>query len=286
MIKEENIQPSPNLPALTKDDYLWNYPENRLKQKNVFQYIRNCGQNLKASEWVICNWFHELDPSACNLLPNTVTVGPLLSNGQSNAGHLWSEESTCLAWLDKHSPGSVIYVAFGSTTKFCQRQFEELALGLELIGRPFLWVVRSDISAKYPDGFIERTISLGKIVQWAPQETVLAHPSVACFLTHSGWNSTLEGLSMGVPMLCWPYYTDHFYIRSCVCYGWNVGLDLNPDDGEIVTRHELKRRVDELLSDETIRANAIKWKEMAQRNISSGGCSSKNLPDFIAKITL
>ncbi|CAN1151868.1 UDP-glycosyltransferase 83A1 [Linum perenne] len=291
-IRDEDIQLSPNLPLLKSPDFTWNIPEgsDEYMKMMVFHAINAVNQTIPVADWVICNWFSELDPSADALLPGVLPVGPLLSGGQQAIGNLWSEDSTCLAWLDAQTPGSVIYIAFGSTTKFNQAQVKELALGLELMGRPFLWVVRSDLIDDGNDDmgtlFREKLGSMGKLVEWAPQEKVLAHPSIACFLTHSGWNSVVEGISFGVPMLCLPYRGDHYYIRTCVCYGWKVGLELNPDETGIVTRDEVKSKVEQLLSDASIKANALKWKELAQANVRKGGLSNKRLEEFVSKMTI
>ncbi|KAI8029976.1 Cinnamate beta-D-glucosyltransferase [Camellia lanceoleosa] len=128
----------------------------------------------------------------------------------------WSTAATLLALgfripelLDdgiiNNNANSVIYVAFGSFIVFDQIQFQELALGLEVTNKPFLWVVRPDLTDDnndaYPKGFIERAATRGRMVGWAPQQKVLGHPSVACFLSHCGWNSTMESLSNGIPFL-------------------------------------------------------------------------------------
>ncbi|KAK2655551.1 hypothetical protein Ddye_008603 [Dipteronia dyeriana] len=151
----------------------------------MFKYVKSIHQTLELSDWVLCSWFQELDPSASHLLPNIIPVGPLLANGKPS-GNFWSEDLTCLTWLDRQSPGSVIYAAFGSASVFNQHQFNELALGLELVGRPFLWVVGPELSygnsCYYPDGFVQSVANLGRVVRWAPQEMVLAHPSLACYL--------------------------------------------------------------------------------------------------------
>lgn len=280
------VQLSPDLPPLTSADFLWNYSGHHSTQ-TMFQYFLGIQHNIKSSGWVLCNWFHELNPLVSNLVPNTFPVGPLLANGKPS-GNFWPEDSTCLSWLNKQPAGSVIYVAFGSSSLFSQHQVDELALGLELVGRPFLWVKRSDLinggSSKCPDGYEERVGDHGKIVQWAPQEKVLAHPSIACFLTHCGWNSTMDGISMGVPFLCWPYFADQFYNRSCICNGYKVGLCVSPDEYGIVTRQEIRRKLDSLFADDGIRANALKLKEMAQQSISEGGSSARNLENFIEQM--
>lgn len=280
------VQLSTDLPPLTSADFLWNYSGKQSGETN-FQYFSGIQRNMKRCGWLLCNWFHELNPHVANLVPNMFPLGPLLANGKP-AAYLWPEDSTCLSWLHKQPARSVIYVAFGSISVFSQHQMDELALGLELVGRPFLWVKRSDVikcgSSKYPDGYEERVANQGKIVQWAPQEQVLAHPSVACFLTHCGWNSIMDGLSMGVPFLCWPYFADQFYNRSCICNGYKVGLALSPDEYGIVTRHEIRRKLDSLVADDGIRANALKLKEMALQSISEGGSSARNLDNFISQM--
>ena len=245
---------------------------------------------VKLCNWLLCNSFYELDSSACDLIAGIIPVGPLLLGNQlgSHAGSFWPQDSTCLSWLDKQHVGSVIYVAFGSTTIFSKQQFDEIALGLELIDQPFLWVVRSDITdgplSEFLDGFKTRIADQGKIVEWAPQEKVLAHPSTACFLSHCGWNSTLEGISMGMPFLCWPYYGDQFHNKSYLCDAWKIGLGLNPDENGFVTRHEIKSKIETLLFDDGIKSNALKLKEMAKKSVSEGGSSFKNFKSFIEQI--
>ncbi|KDP31326.1 hypothetical protein JCGZ_11702 [Jatropha curcas] len=174
---------------------------------------------------------YELEQSACNLIPNAIPIVPLHASNhlEKFAGNFWPQDSTCLTWLDRQPNGSVIYLAFGSTAVYNKQQFNELAFGLEITGQPFLWVVRSDFTeAEFPDGFLERTANSGKIVKWAPQEKVLAHTSISCFVSHCGWNSTIEGLSMGVPCLCWPYCVDQFHNKDTIYKNWKVGIGLVP----------------------------------------------------------
>ncbi|KAK2965737.1 hypothetical protein RJ640_003275 [Escallonia rubra] len=283
-LKNEKIQLSPIMPAMSTNEFTWYFPSNPDLQKSMFQHIQAVSTFIQSSDWVICNWFHELDPSVHNVMPNIVSVGPLLT-GEQPSGSFCSEDLSCITWLDKQPPGSVIYVAFGSTSKFSQQQIDELARGLELANRRFLWVawsgLRDGVTLKYPDGFLERVANLGKLVEWAPQEKVLAHPSVACFLSHCGWNSTLESLSMGVPFLCWPYFGDQLYIQTCICESWKVGLRFDADENGIICSHEIKQKVEEFFCNEGIRENALKLKEMARKSVGEGGSSSKSLEYLI-----
>ncbi|XP_034673673.1 UDP-glycosyltransferase 83A1-like [Vitis riparia] len=286
-LNDELICLSKDIPVFSSSTLPWCCPIDPKMQETIFRTLLIIIQKMDFSRWLLSNSVYELDSSACELIPNILSIGPLLASHHLGhfAGNFWPEDSTCIGWLDKQPAGSVIYVAFGSLAIFNQRQFNELALGLELVGRPFLWVVRSDFTdgsaAEYPDGFIERVADHGKIVSWAPQEEVLAHPSVACFFSHCGWNSTMDSISMGVPFLCWPYFADQFQNQSYICEKWKVGLGLNPDENGFVSRHEIKMKIEKLVSDDGIKANAEKLKEMARKSVSEGGSSYKNFKTFI-----
>uniref|UniRef100_A0A7N2MPR3 UDP-glycosyltransferase n=1 Tax=Quercus lobata TaxID=97700 RepID=A0A7N2MPR3_QUELO len=263
-IENNLIWLSKDIPAWSSTVLPWSCPGDSKTQKCFFEsYAFKMNHSLRLCNWLLCNSFYELDSPACNLIPGIIP-------------------------LDKQAMGSVIYVAFGSRATFSQQQFDELTLGLELISQPFLWVVRSDVigglNSEFLDGFRMRIVDRGKIVEWAPQEKVLAHPSIACFLSHCGWNSTLEGISMGVPFLCWPYYGDQFHNKSYICDVWKVGLGLNPDENGLITRHEIKTKIETLLSDDGVKINALKLKEIAKKSVTDGGSSFKNFKSFIEQI--
>ncbi|XP_065849021.1 UDP-glycosyltransferase 83A1-like [Euphorbia lathyris] len=291
VIKEDSICLSKDIPAWDTQNLLWRYPFDEEVQKFLFRhYFSNILQDVKCCNTILANSFYQLETAACNLIPNILPIGPLLSRDVSGAfaGNLWMEDSSCLSWLDQQCTDSVIYAAFGSTVFCSQEQLDELAIGFEITGRPFLWVVRSDFSketaAKLPDGFIERVGNYGKIVEWAPQEKVLAHPSIACFFSHCGWNSTMEGVSMGVPFLCWPYIVDQFHNRDNICKTWKVGVEVIANENGIVKRDEIKNKVEKLVSDEDIKANSLKLKEIAGKNMRESGSSFMNFKSFIDKI--
>ncbi|KAJ0105426.1 hypothetical protein Patl1_18860 [Pistacia atlantica] len=273
-----------------RNEFNWSCPEEPMIQKIFLEITCAAAETVRISNWVLSNSIYELDSPNCDLVPKVLPIGPLLASNHSgnSAGSLIPEDSSCLRWLDKQAVGSVIYVALGSTTTLNQQQFEELALGLESSGQPFLWVVRSNLVneslTRFPNGFKEKLAGRGKIVEWAAQEKVLAHSSVACFLSHCGWNSTTEGLSMGVPFLCWPYFADQYQNRRFICEVWKIGLDLTPDENGIVTRHEIQRKVRKLISDDGIKSNSLKIKEMARKSLVEGGSSFKNFERFISQV--
>ncbi|KAM5581225.1 hypothetical protein ABKV19_010447 [Rosa sericea] len=253
VLKNQMVQLASNMPIIKSTNFVWNRMGDSTTQKIIFE---------KQQESEIAS-----------------------SRLGNSAGSLWPQDSTCLQWLDEQPPCSVIYVAFGSFTLFYQTQFQELALALELSNRPFLWVVRPDISegTHYPQGYEERVglNSKGLIVGWAPQQKVLSHPSVACFLSHCGWNSTMEGVSNGVPFLCWPYFADQFLNESYICDVWKVGLRFDKNKSGIITKGEIKNKVEQLLGDENYKPRASKLMEMAVTNIKEGGQSSMNFKNFI-----
>ncbi|OVA00784.1 UDP-glucuronosyl/UDP-glucosyltransferase [Macleaya cordata] len=289
-VKQQMIQLSPTMPALNTDHFAWTCIGDSNMQRSLFRYIVSNLEDIKDVDWYLCNSSYELEKSAFQLNPNLLPVGPLLASSQPGqlTGNFWTEDSTCLNWLDQQPANSVIYVAFGSFTIFDKHQFHELALGLENAGHPFLWVVRPDLtdgpSDAYPDGFQERVASKGRMVGWAPQQKVLAHPSIAGFLSHCGWNSTMEGVTMGVPFLCWPYFADQFLNQSYICDVWKVGLQLNKDDSGIISNGEIKNKIKALLVDETIRERALELKERTKKSVNEGGSSKKNLNHFIESV--
>ncbi|KAL3528453.1 hypothetical protein ACH5RR_007775 [Cinchona calisaya] len=287
IIDNDQISISKEIPPWNIYELPWYFTGEQRIQKLYFDMGLVVGPTAQRVKWILCNTSYELHSPPCDLVPNILPVGPFLTSSENSAssGSFWPEDSSCLSWLDGHESGSVIYVAFGSIAVFSQPQFDELALGLELSGKPFLWVVRSDLAngspAVYPDGFLERMANRGKIVEWAPQEKVLNHPSVACFISHCGWNSTVEGASLGVPFLCWPYFTDQFYNQKYICEIWKVGLRVSPGENGIRSRTEISEKIKQVLSDDDIRVNAQKLKDLGKRNISKGGSSYQNFIKFI-----
>ena len=117
----------------------WRVPSDLKFQEQAFRFYLSLIPYTDISGWLLCNYVYELDSSVCELIPNILPIGPLLPSNQlgHHSGKLWPEDLTCIRWLDQQPAGSVIYVAFGSIAVLTQNQFSELAIGMELVGRPF-----------------------------------------------------------------------------------------------------------------------------------------------------
>ncbi|ESW23308.1 hypothetical protein PHAVU_004G035900 [Phaseolus vulgaris] len=287
---KKRIQISPSMPEMDPEDFFWFNMGDLTTGKNVLKYLLHCARSLQLTQWWLCNSTHELEPGTLLFLPKIIPIGPLLRSNDNDhnksaatksMGQFWKEDQSCMSWLDEQADGSVLYVAFGSITLFDQNQFNELALGLDLTNRPFLWVIREDNKMAYPHEFQGHK---GKIVNWAPQQKVLSHPAIACFVTHCGWNSTMEGLSSGVPLLCWPYFGDQLYNKAHICDELKVGLGIDKDQNGVVSRGELKTKVEQIFNDENIKFRCVVLKEKVMKNIAKGGTSYENFKNFVKEI--
>ncbi|XP_049381902.1 UDP-glycosyltransferase 83A1-like [Solanum stenotomum] len=288
ILRAEGIKLSPNMPMMNPSDFTWaTFPDPAMR-KMIMDLVADNNERVKFADWIICNSAKELEPGAFAMFPQVSPIGPLLASNRlgSSAGSFWPEDSNCLKWLDQQPHNSVIYVAFGSFTILDLTQFQELALGLESSKRRFLWVVREDLildgdDSAYPKGFKDRVGARGHIVKWAPQQKVLAHPSIACFLSHCGWNSTVESVSNGVPFLCWPYFADQLFNQSYICDVWKVGLGFNKNEFGVIGKEEFKNKMDKLFGDETFKKRALDLQAKVNSSVKEGGNSNKMFGKFI-----
>eukprot|EP01018_Ginkgo_biloba_P030939 Gb_24779 [translate_table: standard] len=255
------------------------------------------------ADYVLVNSFEELEgPETISGLSQgypALAIGPvfLAESLTDNTGAAvtvaassWKEDLECLKWLDTQAPGSVLYVSFGSLVTMSNLQLQELALGLKASQQPFLWALRPDAAedkpAVLPEGFVEDTRGRGVVVEWTPQRKVLSHPSVGGFMTHCGWNSTLESIAFGVPIIGWPVRDDQFLNCRFAKEIWKMGMDFGSrceDENVLVMRDEVEKVVRDLMQGphgKELRNNALKLKESATKAVMPGGSSFKNLDKF------
>ncbi|XP_073296955.1 7-deoxyloganetic acid glucosyl transferase-like [Primulina huaijiensis] len=245
---------------------------------------------------LILNTFQDLEESAVTQIhseiPRLYTIGPLhayLKHARTSHQRisLAKEDTECLLWLDAQPLKSVIFVSFGNMTVLKWLQFVEFWHGLVNSGKPFLWVIPDNLiegGRQILVGFMEGSEHRGKVVDWAPQEEVLSHPAIGCFLTHSGWNSTLESVYESVPMICWPFYADQQVNSRLVGEVWKIGLDMKDicDRGIVakMVREVMEKRRDEFIK------SAQEMALLARKSLGEGGSSCTNLVRLIEDIKL
>nr|GEW44751.1 7-deoxyloganetic acid glucosyltransferase-like [Tanacetum cinerariifolium] len=201
---------------------------------------------------------------------------------------VWKEDRTCLLWLDQHPPKTVVYVSIGSLAILTLDQLLEIWYGLVNSKKPFLWVRRpGSITGGYdelrvPIELLEATKDMGCVVNWAPQEDVLAHRAIGGFLTHCGWNSTLESIVQGIPMICWPFYVDQLVNSRFVGEVWNVGIDIKDTCNRLIVEKAVRDVMD--LKQEAFTQSTSTWENLAKESINEKGSSSMNLDRLIDDI--
>ncbi|RCV24950.1 LOW QUALITY PROTEIN: hypothetical protein SETIT_5G127500v2 [Setaria italica] len=246
---------------------------------------------------VLANTFDAMEPEAVASLRehgvDIVPVGPVLcfldgataaAGAKSGGGNdLFKQDEGYLEWLDAQAPGSVVYISFGSLSMMSTRQIEEVARGMSESGRPFLWVLRADNRGGAAD---VDAASLGgergMVVEWCDQVRVLLHPAVGCFVTHCGWNSTLESVACGVPAVGVPQWTDqgtNAWLLERL--GTGVRAAVSDKDG-VLEAGELRRCLD-FAASEMVQAKAVLWREKARAAAAEGGSSERNLREFVGK---
>ncbi|KAF8032479.1 hypothetical protein BT93_D1403 [Corymbia citriodora subsp. variegata] len=278
------------------------------RHSDAYKGVLYHARRYKMAEGILLNSFQELEPRAIEYLkgeepgkPPVYPVGPLANMEQSSK----SDSSECLQWLDEQPKCSALYVSFGSGGTLSYNQTQELALGLEMSEHRFLWVVRTPndkaADAAYltadsqnepfeflPEGFLERTKGRGLVVpSWAPQAQVLAHSSTGGFITHCGWNSTLESMLSGVPLIVWPLFAEQRMNALMLTQDVKVALmpRANAESG-LVGREEIARAVKGLMEGEEgswVRNRMMELKDAAAKVLGDDGSSTTALSELALK---
>ncbi|KAL1812737.1 hypothetical protein ACET3Z_022802 [Daucus carota] len=269
-------------------------------------------RRLRETKAILINTVWELESHAIKSLaddgnaPGIYHVGPVINFKRGEAG-----EDVIVTWLDRQPPSSVVYLCFGSSGSFDGEQVGEIARALELSGQRYLWSLRrpsqgkdqvevlkdyDDYNEVSPQGFLERTSGKGKIIGWAPQLSILSHPSVGGFVSHCGWNSILESIWCGVPIATWPMYAEQqvnaFQLVVDLGLAAEIKMDYRKDrvaDMEstgVVSAEEIERGIRRVMDGESeMRKKMKEMKEACRKATQLGGSSYTSLGKFIQDVT-
>ncbi|KNA16682.1 hypothetical protein SOVF_086920 [Spinacia oleracea] len=285
--------------------------------------IHDMARNFRKSKGIIMNTFEELESYGVqalleqvgkNTIPPIYPVGPILeldskSRGGGSHRETHEEESMIIQWLDNQPTSSVVFLCFGSMGSFDASQVKEIADGVEKSGHRFMWSLRKPppegtlkllpsenetFVEALPEGFLDRTAEIGRIIGWAPQVSILAHEAVGGFVSHCGWNSTLESLWFGVPMATWPMYAEQqlnaFVLVKELGLSVEIRMDYRRDwktrEGNFtVTAEDVENGVKKLMSmDEEMKNRVKEMGDKGRRSLEDGGSSYKWLGRFIQDV--
>ena len=211
-------------------------------------------------------------------------VGPILVSmeGQARSGREPGiPVEICRKWLDSKPANSVLYISFGSQNTISASQMMQLGMALEASGKNFIWVVRPpigfDINSEFkareylPEGFEQRIHEdqeRGLLVpKWAPQVEILSHKSVGAFLTHCGWNSSIEALSHGVPLLGWPMAGEQFFNSMFSEKELGVSVEVARGPTCEVKHQDIAKKIELVMNIETEKGKEMRRKACEVRDM-------------------
>ncbi|XWS47454.1 hypothetical protein CRYUN_Cryun14cG0153300 [Craigia yunnanensis] len=222
----------PSQPMLSTEDLPW-LIGTQASRKARFEFWTRTLERSRTLRWLLVNSFPQefIDDDHSSPAENPIVfpVGPLSKPSLTVKNpSFWEEDISCLDLLDKQKPSSVLYISFGSwVSPIGDSKIKSLALTLEALRRPFVWVLAYSWRQGLPDGYLERVSKQGKVVSWAPQLQVLRHKAVGLYLTHCGWNSTMEAIQCQKRLLCYPVAGDQFVNCKYIVKVWKIGVKIN-----------------------------------------------------------
>lgn len=290
---DEEITYLPGIEAISTKDLMHYLKESEMTTKANIVSLK-AFEEVKKADFILFNTVEELEfhaLAALNQKQPTYAIGPTNfiedCTARTITKSLWAK-SDCEKWLESKRPGSVLYVSFGSLAQISKQEIQEIAYGLLLSEVNFIWIVRADIVSSdethaLPDGFKDDIKDKGFIVPWCDQINVLSNPAVGVFLTHCGWNSTLESIWCGVPMICHPFIYDQPTNRKLIVEDLKVGISLL--DGVTIHREEVAVKIKNLMSEPAVglglRQEVGKAKIILHNAIEINGSSDRRLEQFI-----
>lgn len=282
------------------------FPSRFFEKEGLAAFV-TMGRRFRETKGIMINTFSDLESYALKFLsdddkiPPVYPIGPNLHVKAENDDN--KEQNEIMKWLDEQPVSSVVFLCFGSMGYFEAGQVKEIAVALERSGHRFLWSLRKpppkdrfeypseyeNLEEVLPEGFLQRTEGTGKVIGWAPQVAILSHPSVGGFVSHCGWNSTLESVWCGVPIAAWPMYaeqqTNAFELVKDLGIAVEIKMDYRRGSDEIVQAEEIEKGIRCLMEPES--ESRIKMKQMKPKSrlaLMEGGSSYDFLRRFIDNV--
>ncbi|TYI74640.1 hypothetical protein E1A91_D07G215800v1 [Gossypium mustelinum] len=276
-----------------------------------FGFLLNLAKGVREMKGIMVNTVSELESHAVDSLSNgklppVYPVGPILIREGSSGVH--QNYDSIMQWLDRQPRSSVVFLCFGSMGSFGADEVKEIACALEQSGHRFLWSLRrppekvngimghptdyENVAEVLPEGFLDRTAEIGKVIGWAPQVAILGHPATGGFVSHCGWNSTLESVWFGVPMAAWPLYAEQqmnaFTLVKELGLAVEIKMDYRKDGGgevEIVKAETIERGIRRLMeNDSDVRKRMKEMSDRSRKALMDGGSSHSSLCRFIDNV--
>ncbi|KAK9059032.1 hypothetical protein SSX86_021651 [Deinandra increscens subsp. villosa] len=282
-----------------------------VQSRETLDLVLSTARRLREVKAIMVNSFLELETHAIdslssdNTIPPVYPVGPVLNLEGGTSGRIKKPpEDDVIRWLDDQPPSSVVLLCFGSMGSFEAVQVKEIARALEQSGYRFVWSLRQapnettkvpryyeDLRTVLPEGFLERTDGIGKVIGWASQVELLAHPALGGFVSHCGWNSLLESLWFGVPVVAWPMYSEQqinaFEMVLELGLAVEIKLDYKNDlynrmvETVIVTANEIESGIRRVMEDGSVRRKVKIIGEKSRSTIIEGGSSYASFDSLI-----
>jgi hypothetical protein len=273
-------------------------------RKESESFFMRYAKGLKNADGVIVNSFEELESHAVHsFLSDPIlaglpiySVGPILNPEPKTKDPV--DYDHIIKWLDDQPPSSVVFLCFGSRGTFDEDQVKEIALAVENSGARFVWSLRkpppkgamiapsdyplSDLGSVLPEKFLDRTVEIGRVIGWAPQAQILAHPATGGFVSHCGWNSTLESIYFGVPLATWPIFAEQqtnafelvCELKMAVEISLDYRVELNGGPNYLVSADKIERGIRSVLDkDGDVRKKVKEMSEKSKKTLLEGGSS-------------
>ncbi|XP_019199078.1 PREDICTED: beta-D-glucosyl crocetin beta-1,6-glucosyltransferase-like [Ipomoea nil] len=235
-----------------------------------------------------------IDHLSAVLGKTTVPIGSLIRVQEKETAAAAAEEDVeIMKWLDGKQKHSTLYLSFGSEYYLTREEIQEIAKGLELISSAnFIWVIRfpageeTPLEEALPNGFLERVKGRGIIVEkWAPQAKILGHPSIGGFVMQCGWNSFLESIHFGVPIIAIPMHSEQF-VSARMAVELGIATEVMRDDHGRLYGEDIAKAVKSVVAEKAGEEMRVKVREVNAQMKMKGKQGIDNTAALLSELCL